>query len=263
MILTNSIHPILILSFGAALLYSIIAFKADFFLPKWRLAIWMLAWLMHGVAIFYPLTLSLVLFGFGPALSSTAWLVLLVYVLESHRLPQLQSYFKLLLIAVLAVLLAAFFPGKAISSPDDFWQPLHWALGIASYSVFGVAVIHAGLAIRTEQQLRKALTPGKGLPLLTLERLTFHLSTLGFVLLSLTLVMALGLYYVHPEFQLRLNHKTLFGLLSWVVFAIVLAGRFFLGWRGPKALKLILLGALFLFLSYVGSHFVQEVILKR
>lgn len=263
MILTNSIHAPLILSFGAALLYTIIAFNGRFFNQKLRLVTWTLAWMLHAITIFYPLSFSSVLFGFGPALSCTAWLVLLVYALESHTLPKLQSHFRLLLLAAMAVLIAAFFPGKVISPTDIFWQPVHWALGIASYSIFGVAIIHAALAIRAEKQLRKAITPQSGLPLLTLERLTFHLSTLGFVLLSLTILMAIGLYYTHPQFVLKLNHKTLFSLLSWLVFAWVLAGRYFLGWRGPKALKLILLGGLFLFLSYVGSHFVQEVILGR
>lgn len=263
MILTNSIHAPLILSFGAALLYSIIAFNGRFFNQKLRLVTWSLAWLLHAITIFYPLSSDNILFGFGPAISCTAWLVLFVYALESHTLPQLQSHFRLLLLAALAVLLAAFFPGKAVSSPDIFWQPVHWALGIASYSIFGVAIIHASLAIRAEKQLRKAMSPQTGLPLLTLERLTFHLSTLGFILLSLTLLMAIGLYYTHPRFDLKLNHKTLFSVLSWLVFAWVLAGRYFLGWRGPKALKLILLGGLFLFLSYIGSHFVQEVVLGR
>ena len=157
MILTNSIHAPLILSFGAALLYTIIAFNGRFFNQKLRLVTWTLAWLLHAITVFYPLSSDKILFGFGPAISCTAWLVLFVYALESHTLPQLQSHFRLLLLAALAVLLAAFFPGKAVSSPDIFWQPVHWALGIASYSIFGVAIIHASLAIRAEKQLRKAI----------------------------------------------------------------------------------------------------------
>jgi hypothetical protein len=48
------------------------------------------------------------------------------------------------------VLLALVFPGSRCRS-TSIWLPLHWLLGVASYGLFGVAVVHAWLLNRAEQ----------------------------------------------------------------------------------------------------------------
>jgi ABC-type uncharacterized transport system permease subunit len=52
-------------------------------------------------------------------------------------------------------------------------------------------------------------------------------------------------------------------LLSWALFGLLLAGRRWQGWRGRRALGFTLTGFAILFLAYVGSRFVLEVILHR
>jgi ABC-type uncharacterized transport system permease subunit len=52
-------------------------------------------------------------------------------------------------------------------------------------------------------------------------------------------------------------------VLSWVIFAALLGGRHFHGWRGRVAVRWTLTGFLMLVLAYVGSKFVLEVILGR
>jgi len=59
------------------------------------------------------------------------------------------------------------------------------------------------------------------------------------------------------------NHKTDFAIASWLIFAILLAGRHFAGWRGRTALRWTLSGFGALVLAYVGYRFVLEVILGR
>jgi ABC-type uncharacterized transport system permease subunit len=54
-----------------------------------------------------------------------------------------------------------------------------------------------------------------------------------------------------------------FGLLAWLVFAVLLAGRRFAGWRGKRATRFLYAGSVLLLLAYVGSRFVMEVILER
>ena len=61
----------------------------------------------------------------------------------------------------------------------------------------------------------------------------------------------------------RFNHKTVFGVLSWIVFAALLGGRHVYGWRGRIAVRWTLTGFLMLVLAYIGSKFVLEVILGR
>ena len=62
---------------------------------------------------------------------------------------------------------------------------------------------------------------------------------------------------------LPLDHKTVFAVLSWVAFGLLLAGRWLYGWRGRTALRWTLSGFVLLLLAYVGSRFVLEVLLGR
>ena len=112
-------------------------------------------------------------------------------------------------------------------------------------------------------QSRQAEDPQSGIPLLTLERLTFRFVAAGFVLLTATL-LAGWLFgetlYGHPG---RWDHKAVFSLLSWVTFATLLLGRARFGWRGRNAVRILYAGAGLLLLAYVGSRFVMEVVLGR
>jgi ABC-type uncharacterized transport system permease subunit len=62
---------------------------------------------------------------------------------------------------------------------------------------------------------------------------------------------------------MRFTHKIVFALLSWVLFAALLAGRRWRGWRGKTALRFTLAGFATLALAYIGSRFVFEVVLHR
>lgn len=235
-----------------------------------RLLLWTLAWWLHGLALVESLAASPPFFGFGPALSATAWLVLCVYAIESRALPALQSHRSTLVLAAGAIGVAIVFPGRALPPTTSFWQPLHWVLGIASYGLLAAAVIHGVLMSAAERRMRLALDTQGGLPILTLERLTFHLVGMGFLMLSLTLLLAtwkIGVLGGSPlaadTVYWRWDHKTVLSWLSWLVLAVLLAGRHLLGWRGPKAVRFLYLGAACLFLGYAGSHFVKEVLLGR
>jgi ABC-type uncharacterized transport system permease subunit len=54
-----------------------------------------------------------------------------------------------------------------------------------------------------------------------------------------------------------------FSVLSWLVFAILLTGRYQFGWRGRQAVRWLYAGSTLLLLAYVGSRFVMEVVLHR
>ena len=51
--------------------------------------------------------------------------------------------------------------------------------------------------------------------------------------------------------------------MSWTVFAALLLGRHFRGWRGRVAVRWTLAGFLLLVLAYLGSKFVLEILLGR
>jgi len=105
----------------------------------------------------------------------------------------------------------------------------------------------------------------QGMPLLALERLTFRFVEAGFLMLTASLAagayFAMSFYQDHPG--AALNHKTMFSALAWIIFAGLLLGRRWRGWRGRQALRVLYLGAGLLLLGYLGSRFVLEVILGR
>jgi ABC-type uncharacterized transport system permease subunit len=197
--------------------------------------------------------------GFAPVLSMTVWLVIAVHTVESRLVPLPSVRLVLALSGALAVLIAAGFPGehRPLSSP---LAPLHFVLGVGSYGLFGAAVLHAAMLDAAERRLRSGVAPTKtlGLPLLQLERLTFRFVEAGFAVLTATLILGA----MTTQFW-RWDHKTVFSLLAWGVFAALLLGRRLRGWRGRRATRWLYAGALLLLLAYAGYHFVLQVLLDR
>jgi ABC-type uncharacterized transport system permease subunit len=226
-----------------------------------------LAWLAHAAMIAMDASgvgssVSGARFGFAPALSVTLWMVIAVYLVESRWLPLPGVRRSLAALGVVAVALALLFPGELRPHMLSRWEPLHIVTAIAAYGLFGAAVLHAAMLNRADRQMRtlpqhNADQAAVGLPLLRLERLTFRFVAAGFVLLSATLIV--GWWFAPWHW----NHKTVFSVLAWVVFATLLAGRRVFGWRGPRATRWLYAGAGLLLLAYVGSRFVFEVLLHR
>ncbi|MDA8453965.1 cytochrome c biogenesis protein CcsA [Acidovorax sp. GBBC 3334] len=252
-----------LLSLGAALAYAVPALAASRIgVERGRQALWV-AWVLHAAVLGWSLLGGTPHFGFAPALSMTAWLVLTVYAVEHQLFPQMRARWMLAALGAVAVLLAQVFPGAPLHVNASAWLPLHLALGIASYGLFAAAVVHAWLMTRAERHIRQAADPRSGVPLLTLERLTFRFVAAGFVLLTATL--AAGLLFGETLYGRAWNwdHKAVFSVLSWLTFAVLLIGRSRFGWRGRIAVRVLYAGAALLLLAYVGSRFVLEVVLGR
>jgi ABC-type uncharacterized transport system permease subunit len=139
---------------------------------------------------------------------------------------------------------------------------LHVILAVLSYAVLSVAALQSILVGWQEHQLRgrRQFTLLRSLPpLQTMERLLFELLWVGLALL--TAAIASGFLFLQDMFAQRVVHHTVLSLAAWLVFAILLAGRVRLGWRGPTAIRWTLAGFVTLMLAYFGSKLVIEVIL--
>lgn len=238
------------------------------------------AWVLHALATVVDISgvgsqVAAARFGFAPALSVTLWLVITVYLAEIRFLPISGLRRTLAILGAEAVLLALLFPGELRTHAGSPWAPIHWVLGIASYGLFGAAVLHAAMLNRADRQMRQppptpvtllddaqpratfSATP-MGLPLMRLERLTFRFVSAGFVVLSLAIF--LGWLFSDPW---RWDHKAVFSMLGWLVYAGLLTGRRRFGWRGRQATRWVYAGAVLLLLAYVGSRFVHDVLLSR
>ena len=226
-------------------------------------------------------------FGFAHALSMMALLALVFYGIESllHRLEGMPAL--VLPPAAVSVALPALFGGAALTAQAQAPAFVaHVLIAMLAYAFFAIAAAHAVLMMVVERGLhrrrgdvREHGGPGGPLghkgagggsvapmgmpPLLTMERLLFRMLAAGFVLLTLTL--ASGIVFSEEIFgrALRFDHKTVFGILAWLIFGVLLLGRAMYGWRGRTALNGTFAGFAALLLAYVGSRFVLEVVLGR
>lgn len=176
-----------------------------------------------------------------------------------------------------AALGVIFFPLSALllgidvyAAPDTLPQPMDWQIKLhvtVALLAFSALLIAAALAILLAIQERALRHRQFGpilraLPPLTLtEALLFRLIAAGFVLLSLTLLT--GILFVDNLLGQHLIHKTVLSTVAWLVFGVLLFGRWRYGWRGRRAVNLTLTGMVILLLAFFGSKFVLEVILHR
>ena len=237
-------------------------------LQIWQRALLFAALLAHALSlrseIFDGDSMS---FSFSIALSVMLWLTIALYWLEGFyaRIEGLQML-GLPLAAVAALLPAVFTEAHLLPNADSIGFRLHILVAMLAYSLFTVAALHAMLMAAAERALHHGRVPVllAGLPpLMTMETLLFRLIQVAFVLLTLTLIS--GFLFSESLFgkAFVFNHKTVFALLSWAIFAALLVGRHLRGWRGKVALRWTLSGFGALLLAYIGSRFVLEVILGR
>jgi ABC-type uncharacterized transport system permease subunit len=236
-------------------------------LRSWERAALLVPLALHGWLLYEGIFSRELRFGFAQALSVMMFLGIALYWIES-LFYSLEGMLPLLLpLAGLAAPLPALFPGLASSGAhaQSTEFKLHLALAMVAYSLFVIALLHATLMALVERRLHQKDTGvlANLPPLLTLEQLLFRVIGAAFVFLTLTL--ASGVAFSEELFgrPLSFDHKTVFALLSWLTFGLLLAGRRLYGWRGRTALRWTLTGFLMLLFAYVGSRFVLEVLLHR
>jgi ABC-type uncharacterized transport system permease subunit len=166
------------------------------------------------------------------------------------------------LAAVLVVLYS--FAGHGRAQDLDWRLQLHAWLALLAYAALALSTLIAILGWAQDRALRqrqlhdwlRALPP-----LVQLEALLFRSLWASFVLLSAALLT--GVLFVQNLLAQHLWHKTVLSVLSWIVLGWLLFGRWRHGWRGARALKLVLLSMVLLALAFFGSQFVLQLILHK
>lgn len=232
--------------------------------------------LIHGVqlhdSVFTP---EGFVFGFAQDLSLVAWVGLAFYWFQSWFLPISSLRWMALMFALICAFLPNLFPGVLISpkAVSDPWFKGHFVVATVAVGLLSLAAMHAMLMSVQDRALHRqlAIIPNSRFahwledlsPLMTMESLLFSLLYVGFALLSLTVFS--GLLFSQALFgkPFVFDHKTIFALISWFLFAGLLLARWRVGLRGRAAIRWVLSAYIALLLAYVGSRFVLEVILQR
>ncbi|MDF3031218.1 MAG: cytochrome c assembly protein [Moraxellaceae bacterium] len=234
--------------------------------PRQILGLGALALPLHLISlhagIYHPGGLDLGLFH---VLSLVGWLIATLSISMSLYQPVVTLTLGAFPFAAAGILLSLF-----VRAP---YAPLHGLsagvqshilISILAYSVLTIAAAHAVLLAVQDGQLRRhqqGRLLGALPPLVTMERLLFDLIAIGLALL--TVAIATGFLTLTDLFAQHVAHKTLFTLAAWGVFAVLLAGRHWLGWRGATAIRFTLWGFVLLLLGFLGSKFVLELVLQR
>ena len=141
---------------------------------------------------------------------------------------------------------------------------LHIITSIVAFGVLSIASVYAMFVTLIDHLLRTHSFNSlvRTLPALdTLEELLIHLIQAGFTILSVALIT--GLIFVDDLFGQHLGHKTLLSFFAWLIFALLLWGRWKKGWRGRVTSRMTIAGIAVLLLAYFGSKLVLEIILER
>ena len=220
---------------------------------------------LHAVAL-YPrlITDSGLNLGFFNAASLTALITALLLLLASIKQPVENLGIPLLPVAAATMAMALWYPNQRAVIAADSWQlDLHILFSVLAYSMFALAAVQSVLLAIQDNHLRNRHPGGfiRALPpLQVMERLLFQMIGTGYALLSVALLT--GIFFLEDMFAQHLAHKTILSFAGWVIFGVLLWGRWRFGWRGRKAIGWTLSGFAFLILAYFGSKLVLELILN-
>ncbi len=203
--------------------------------------------------------------GFFNAVSLVSWVMVVLLLFAAISKPVENLGLLVLPVAALALVLSVSFQSNHfLPNNVGFGLETHIVLAIIAYSLLTIAALQSLLLAFQDYQLRHK-HPGGIMhalpPLQTMEKLLFQMIRMGFFLLSLAIVS--GMMFLEDMFAQKVAHKTVLSLIAWVIFAILLWGRFQFGWRGRVAIRWSIGGFVALMLAFFGSKLVLELILHR
>jgi ABC-type uncharacterized transport system permease subunit len=225
-----------------------------------------IALILHAHLLYQSIILANGLdFGFFNAVSLIGWLVALIVLVSSLFRPIENLLLLLFPAAALAILLELFIPDERILSDAlSTGLRIHILLSICAYSLLMISAVQA-IMLAVQERLIKTKRAAKIMntlpPLQVMEELLIQIIVIGFFILSLSL--ASGVMFIDDLFAQHLIHKTILSFLAWIIYCILLWGRWSKGWRGKRIIRWTLGGFGTLLFAYIGSKFVLEVILQR
>lgn len=225
-----------------------------------------LAVALHGVLLYARVIVDGGLrLGFFDAASLVAWVAALLLLIGALRRPLDNLGLLVLPLAALLILPSVMWPdSRPASTERNLGTEIHVLVSVLAFAVLTIAACQSLLLAYQEYRLSRK-RPG-GLmhilpPLKIQEELLFQLIALGFFLLTVSL--ATGVAFVADMLAQHLAHKTVLSVIAWIIFAVLLWGRWRHGWRGRTAVRLSLAGFGVLGLAYFGTKLVLEIILER
>ena len=215
-----------------------------------------IAFVLHAILLYHLIDLqggqNLYFFNL---LSLVAWLTGGMVLVLALSKPVHNLCLIIYPVALLTIALSGLFPGSYMVQTASNWQGIaHILLAIFAISTFCLAVLQA-ILLAVQDGLIRSRHGGKLIhilpPIETMENVLFGTIAVGFVLLSILIFDAVMAFHGLSNYQLW--QKTLMAVIAWMIFAILLWGRHFAGWRGRAAIYWTLAGFALLLIAYFGT----------
>ncbi|MFO1496629.1 MAG: cytochrome c biogenesis protein CcsA [Lysobacterales bacterium] len=223
------------------------------------------ALLAHAGLLFVPaFSGSALSTHFVGALSLVAWAMAAVMTLTQARSRARVLLATIWPIAALSAALDAILPNPPGEGIGGWQIRLHVVIALSAYALLSIAALQALAVAWQERSLRRkrfSLMLRALPPLSAMEELLFQYIVAGFALLTLTILS--GALFIENLLAQHLVHKTVLTVFAWLVFGMLIFGRWRFGWRGRTAVRWTLIGMGVLLLAFFGSKFVLEVLLQR
>ncbi|MFC0268880.1 cytochrome C assembly family protein [Kushneria aurantia] len=215
-----------------------------------------LAVLCHALVVWHAVDTTV---GFNLGFSEIASLVfcaitalLLGVSLFKPVLPAAAGFFPL---AALSVIATVGLPDPSIEYGFTPGILIHVATSVLAYALLLIAAGQAILVAIQTHALKHNRIRGviQVLPPLTaMERLMFDLIRYGTGVLTVSILS--GLIFIDNIFAPQMAPKSVLSLCAWVLFTLLLWGRYRRGWRGPMAVRWTLAAVVVLIMAWFGTR---------
>ena len=227
-------------------------------LPMWCFwVVSVLAIVLHGMLLYRWIDIGgLQNLSPGNLFSLLCWTMAVSLMLMAWRPYMLCLSIVLYPLAVASILWVLFYPVQTwVVTLGNGTRLLHILLAILVVNMLALAALMAMLMAWQERRIRDHHLGmlDHSLPSLVLmEQHVFQMICLGFLLLSVMLLMSVHQYGWLLWSSGGLRFKLILVLLAWLVFAGSLLARWVFGYRGHRVVYMTLLGVGLLFVVYMG-----------
>ena len=154
-------------------------------------------------------------------------------------------------------LVGVFTPLRYVDDPSlspNPWFILHASVALFSYGAFGISFAAAVLYLLLHRQIKDKRLGRifERLPSLgELDYLTYRSITIGFIALTLSIVFGMAWTQVYLGKLLQGDPKEIITLINWIVYALYLHSRFYMGWQQKRSAMLAILGFMVLIFNFI------------
>ena len=237
--------------------------SAVFWLTLFIATIGPLIWVFFNLSETWQTGISMALW-ITIAASMSVYVVITVLNDKAWRLSPL--LFPYLIILAIFAFFWQHLPGpRPLINNSGSWIKIHIITSITTYALVTIAAVSALAAFIQERslKLKHPTNLSRILPsVVESESLLFRLLIIGEIVLSLGLATGMATQFPETGILLNLDHKTIFSLIAFGIIAILLSAHFYIGIRGRKATRFVLLAYLLLTLGYLGVKFVTDVVIN-